>query len=193
MDKIKTSCSHSPFPLLIFFLTRIFFQKLGANIVTAIYDRSFWTSLRRSNIDVLGVSQRFHSRFQCPQRRSEASFFAGKTALNFISLFSYPKNVTIKKPNFFLYTLTGVSGQSTSLTPTLSVTPSSMSTLPISSKDISTTTTSATAASTEVISSTPSGPSTSASVTATNPTSEATTEAPTTTEAPSSSKSKPPH
>ena len=158
MDKIKTSCSHSPFPLLIFFLTRIFFQKLGANIVTAIYDRSFWTSLRRSNIDVLGVSQRFHSRFQCPQRRSEASFFAGKTALNFISLFSYPKNVTIKKPNFFLYTLTGVSGQSTSLTPTLSVTPSSMSTQSTSSQNMSPATTSAT--------------------TSMNPTSVTTTEAP---------------
>ncbi|CAH3194418.1 unnamed protein product [Porites evermanni] len=82
----------------------------------------------------------------------------------------------------------GVSGQSTSLSPILSVTPSSMSTLPTSSQDISTTTSSATAASTVVISSTPSGPSTNASVTTTNPTSEAMTEAPTTTEAPSSTK-----
>ena len=45
--------------------------------------------------------------------------------------------LTLQKPNFFLYTLTGVSGQSTSLAPTLSVTPNSMSTQSTSSRNMS--------------------------------------------------------
>ena len=66
--------------------------------------------------------------------------------------------LTLQKPNFFLYTLTGVSGQSTSLAPTLSVTPNSMSTQSTSSQTMSAATTSAT--------------------TSMNPTSVTTTEAP---------------